>query len=470
MRLRARAMVTIACTAAAGVGLLTAWRRSTSADVQGPSSGQPMPPNRETSPRNAKRDQPLDQPNAQMWRPLRPLLLLVVAAVFTGIAVVSLKLGNTTVSYVAFLITMAIVAFLLRGPHRRQPVVLIVLLVVLFGVQLVDVVVASAAGSFLSTDDPLSFLVLTIFAIFGLAIIVCLAATWVPKWRFSEPVSMGLIALSLGALCVPGLRFATEPLSLPNDSGSVLLFITGPTTQRIAAYASFISITSQDAVENIQVSPLTKGTAHWALLLTGNARLKKATTSRNVMHVTFSASPIESYDSPNTRGQLFFGRFDKSLSSSSISGKTVGGFSDSTSDRTAVALPYYGQAGFSVLSGAARKTVIQALKGRRPVLRSAKYFTANMYSGPESPLDSVTAANQSPTTNSSLSGLLHWTIHLANAITYSTVDQQLTDVTNNSLFVFAILLGVAGAVLVASLQGIIHALVVHRDSSMVEEK
>ena len=60
-----------------------------------------------------------------------------------------------------------------------------------------------------------SILELTVFSLLGLSIAVCLCITWLPPLQFIEPIAIGLVALSLGSLCFPGLLRLDKAFGTP---------------------------------------------------------------------------------------------------------------------------------------------------------------------------------------------------------------------------------------------------------------
>lgn len=314
---------------------------------------------------------------------------------------------------------------------------------------------AAVAQGFDSSTSALYLLQLTIFSMLALGIIVCLGATWLSAWDFTESVAIGLVALSLGVLCVPGLYYLSQDIYSPYFTGSALLFATGAPSQNVDLY---VSASGLDGDESFQVSNLSKKPVRWALLVAGTARvLDYQLTPRSgvaTANLIASGSGLNS-EQNDVDAQLFSGILNGNGSSLSISGTSAGSFADSTTDRTAVALPDYGQGLLSEVSGKTGNEIVHAL-GSTPTFRPSSDFTTYISSGPLFPLDSVASVSLAPTQSPDNQGDLEWTIHGNAQINYSTVNQESADSDSNLLFVFAVLLGVAGAGVLASLQSAIH--------------
>lgn len=379
--------------------------------------------------------------------------LIVATSSGVGSAAVALS-GHALLAQILVLLSMAICALTLRGPERLTGLFVTISLSILLSA---EVLVSGAAilQGFDSSTSALYLLQLTIFSILALGIIVCLGATWSSAWDFTEPVAIGLVALSLGALCVPGLYYLSQEIYSPYLTGSALLFTTGVPSQNVALYASASGIGGEEA---FQVSNLSKKPVRWALLVAGAARvLDYQLTPRSgaaTANLIASGSGLNS-DQNDVDAQLFSGNLSGNGSSLSISGTSAGSFADSTTDRTAVALPDFGQGLLSEVSSKTGNEIIRVL-GSIPIFRPPPDFTAYISSGPLFPLDSVTSVSLAPTQDPDNQRNLEWTIHGSAQINYSTVNQGSADSDSNLLFVFAVLLGVAGASVLASLQSAIH--------------
>lgn len=377
--------------------------------------------------------------------------LIAATALGIGSAAAAIS-GHALLAQILVLLSIAICALILRGPERLTGLFVTISLSVML---LAEVLVswAAVAQGFDSSTSALYLLQLTIFTMLALGIIVCLGATWWSAWDFTEPVAIGLVAVTLGALCVPGLYYLSQEIYSPYFTGSALLFATGAPSQNVDLYAN-----ASGSDETFQISNLSKKSVRWALLVAGAARIPnyQLTPRSGVITADLiaSGSGLNS-DQNDVDAQLFSGTLNGNGSSVSINGISVGSFADSTTDRTAVALPDYGQGLLSEVSSKTGNEVVHAL-GSIPTFRPPADFTAYISSGRLFPLDSITSASLAPTQDPDSQGNLEWTIHDSAQINYSTVNQESADTDSNLLFVFAVLLGVAGAGVLASLQSAIH--------------
>jgi hypothetical protein len=413
----------------------------------------------QNTPRNAECKDP---PNSGHKRRRRLLPWFGIATVLAllPIAISAVHIQNIPLAGVCLLVGISACAYFIRGPRRHYNWPLFITFIILF-----EILVLASLFLLLveetSISDVISLLTVTVFCICGLSIIVCLGATWLRTMRFTEPLAIGTVAVAVGLLCIPGLRLASEQLTPPFFTGSVLLFATGHPNQRISLYTGVVGV--QDFIgsppvrgdELLQVNNLSKHPLRWALLVTGEARIPKyKISSPGVGHLELTASGSGlSSSSYKVAAQLFWGKLagHRNLS---LHGTSEGSFYDSTTDKAAITLPYYNEGRLSDLSSATKATIVSILKAS-PVYRSASDFTLRISSGPMYPLDSITAASLNPVQNPNNPGFLEWTVHTGTSISYAIEDQGAADVSSNALFVFAVLLGVAGAGVIASLQSTI---------------
>ena len=157
---------------------------------------------------------------------------------------------------------------------------------------------------------------------------------------------------------------------------------------------------------------------------------------------------------PSINIRLLSGELNKN-SEVDIYGSTIHEFSVTTNARTVTWIPGYGEGDLSQLDKTARTAVMTMLK-TKPVIRAASNFTVRVYDDFVSSLDSITTASPSPETNSDQPGNLEWIGHSYLEVRYVAQDPSSADTISNALFVFAILLGIAGAGILTSMQGFIH--------------
>jgi hypothetical protein len=133
-------------------------------------------------------------------------------------------------STIAMLAAMALAAFISAG--RRTTWVARIPAILLLLVQFISLVL-NTVDVMEYSPNPVAILEATAFGLCGLGIVLCAVACWLHKWQFTEPFAIGLLAISLGLLCLPGLSISTAPLEYPDGGGAALLFATGPKNQNI---------------------------------------------------------------------------------------------------------------------------------------------------------------------------------------------------------------------------------------------
>jgi hypothetical protein len=391
-------------------------------------------------------------------------------------------------SRIALVAAMALTAFI---SARRKTIWIIRIMAVLllsieFLVLVIGIIDAVEFGR-----DPIAMLEATAVGLCGLGIALSPAVFWLRSWVFTEPLATGLLAISLGLLCLPGLSISTAPLLYPSTEGAALLFASGPKDQNI-----LMNITTDPldpaasgpafeapAPEDFVVKNLGKQTIHWALLVTGDARLHigQSVGFHNSPDLTYRQVAVSAITIPSSvddsvqaappfiplaEGQLFAGVLPAGVTAY-VGGVSFAPFSNSTIDRTAVSLPYYGEGDVSLVDNKTEASILTALHAT-PSVRGP-HFTVNITGGQLGPLQSVTASdpNQAPEVADSTG--LNWISHKGIAVSYAAVDQDAVDTNNNLLFVFAILLGAAVAGLLTCLQSLIHILSSRKQTRGLEE-
>jgi hypothetical protein len=142
---------------------------------------------------------------------------------------------------ISVIVALAMSSFLLRGPReqngpgprQRNGFIVTFIAAILFIAQLGAVVFTVIDGA-LYVSDPAVILQLTMLGLAGAGIALCLLATWLSRWPFTEPLAIGVVATSLGILCVPGLQTVAAPLQAPNVNGAGELFVTGSASPKVA--------------------------------------------------------------------------------------------------------------------------------------------------------------------------------------------------------------------------------------------
>ena len=321
---------------------------------------------------------------------------------------------------------------------------------------LVLTILTTAAAGVSTTTNSADLIKLVAFGLAG----SCLAAVVIAKLMkpspLAESVAVGAAAISLGFVCIPGLRTFTEHLAIPPSSGSALLFAAGPRNRAIT-----LNVTSPTAGNpaheiTFQVaSGAGKGPIPWVLVTAGSARMTGITSTAHVVvrSITRPFSTLSQYMIQGGQVQLISGTSDAG-SATSVDGTTLGGFSNSTSDRTAVTLPDCEMGYANEISPAIDAALIDTL-GVKPTLRPSSYLTVNIYAGPFNTDETLTGAIPPPLSNSNYIGFVEWSSHTGVEVSYTTLNQDLADSSNNALFLIAFLLGVAGAGVLGSLQSVI---------------
>jgi hypothetical protein len=180
-------------------------------------------------------------------------------------------------SRVSIIIAMALSALIYI--RRNSNKILRVIAVVLLFIQLFFL----GWNTINAVDDtnPISLLETTALGMCGVGIALAILAFRLRNWRFSDPFAIGVLAISLGLLCVPGLIASTSPLKYPDVNGAALLFATGPKNQKIRLdvvanpkVPSTIEPTYKPPTrETFTVRNLGNQNVRWVLLVIGDARL-----------------------------------------------------------------------------------------------------------------------------------------------------------------------------------------------------
>jgi hypothetical protein len=461
MGIRGKAVGVAACTLAVTFLLRRRNPAGDSTDLQsasiasGPRIEKALPANLASRNRSPSEERPTSR--FGLW-----LYLLVLATLTFG-AGFAYHTGYFVAGWSAWIAAMALSAFMLRGPKRRFSHLTTIVLMVIFYIQLL-VAILSTTTSIDSVGSASSLLEATFYGIAVLGILLCFGATWLRGWRFTEPLAIGLMAVTIGSFCLWGLRFITAEASPLYTTGSALLFATGLPNERLGLSARMFGDQNFPGAsqlyqgnERLQVSNSSSHEVHWALLVVGAARMHIPRERFTIKHASLlaSGSGLNS-GSVTVPSQLFYGKLDP-YSGVTISGSPVGTFFDATPDKSVVSLPNYGEGRLLNLSEATRSAVVTVL-GANPTYRDSLYFAAQIISAPTSPFNSIVATSRSPVQSTDTPGSLHWKVHDTEAIQYEIQDPGSTDVTNNVLYVFAVLLGVAGAGIVGALQSMVKAL------------
>ena len=385
--------------------------------------------------------------------------LVIASLLFSGGAGLAAHFQYSFAAGIGLLIAMALSFFALPSfAEYGMRKVLVPVALIVFILQFMAVVLATIIGM-TSSIDPISLIELTVFGLTGLGLLLALVASWSSGWPYWEPLALGLIAAALGALCFPAIRGFTEPLDFPIVTGSGLLFTTGPANQPLALNVFTDPLDVQfggtNNSESFSIIPSGYRLVHWALLLSGDARLKDIHLSGQIKERTISARPSQPLPyAASGSAQLFSGTANLD-SVPSVDGTPFGTFAQSTSDRSAVSLPYYGITGLEFLPSTISGEITDVLGGK-PTFLLGSDSTINIDGGFLPPSESVSQSSPAMTPNPSDQNDLQWTTHSALiGPSFALANQGAIDITNNILFVFAVLLGAAGAAFIACLQAFI---------------
>ena len=389
--------------------------------------------------------------------PSRPYMWIIASVALSGAALLAASLephSDLVAVYVPhpfmpgvlLLAAFVISAFLLRknvvGNHSHAPLVLCLAIL-----QLCLLVLYTWRGAFYSGGQPGTEIELAAIGLCALGIALAVASTWVGRSAFYEPIAIGLVALLLGAVSVPGLRFFTRSFSYPDVNGSALLFSTGSADQALS-----LNVTAVPSDEVFKVTNSSAQMLRWALLLTDDARLEMPPTS-STSGVHYRTVP-RSAEHPYKHAQLFWGAAGP-RSSMMFSGATGSRFVVYTSDRAAESFPEYGEGHYGALDPSTQLMILEKL-GRVPTFRRVN-FTVYVSSGRLAASDSVSQSTPALTPNAARLNKLKWAGHDDLSVFFALTDQLAVDSTANALFVYAILLGIAGACLIEAIRGIVTA-------------
>jgi hypothetical protein len=312
------------------------------------------------------------------------------------------------------------------------------------------------------TSNPRVLLGIIVLGVCSLGVVMCVAVTWMPRWPFAEPLAIGVVAVALGAICVPELRAFTAALNFPNVAGSAVLFATGAPDQGLALH---VAIPSAD-VEDFHISNLSgKKPVRWLLLLQGDARISRvrAQPPGIVIHNISSSMGAPSVSRADS---LSVDKLDMQTISGSIrkgadievKGKVARNFMNRAEGKSAVSLPKYGEGDFDqVGSYYTENFITDSLGGRTAARRTSAYFTVTVTGANLGGFGVVDKWTPGGIPDELTRFGPQWTDHSSMRIDYATSDEDKVDVTNDFLIILSILLGVAGAGVFASLQSIIQA-------------
>ena len=360
--------------------------------------------------------------------------------------------GSLHIAALLWFTAFVLSAFLIRGPHRRYAFIITAEAFFVFLAQLFVMALIALHAVAQADLDPSILLPVIALSICSLGVVLFVVVTWIRGWPFAEPLTMGLFAISLGAVCLPVLHLLAVPSVILNFNDHGVLYATGPSSQRLGLTVQ-IDTVDGPTTEAFQINNRGKTPVRWAFLLTGGARLKSvAHDSAHIEDRTIVVGPA--FVSFRQTAQLLSG----SLSGYSLvtfHGYSFGQFATTVAAQTSVSLPSYEHG--NTLTSKASPSIIEALKGE-PAYRPVQDSPIVILAGHLPPFDSILEASPSMTPAAGDPTELRWVSHRYASAFYAALNQGAAAVDNNTLFIFAALLGVAGAALIGSLQGAIHIL------------
>jgi hypothetical protein len=349
---------------------------------------------------------------------------------------------------VLLIAAIALSAYLLLGPEFKYPKTITGIALVLLSVQLFLLTDTVAVGLTYAADTSYVLQVI-VFALCGLTALLCIGVTWFTYSAFAEPIAIGIASLALGALCLPGVTRFTRTISYPSVSnGQATLYSdaqAGYPLSLAVSYQNSFNNTAQ--TEGFTISNSSRQDVRWALTVDGPARLTNVELfNPNIRYHRISFTPYATE-------QVFTGTVGPETFES-ITGHTSASFASYTSDAAAVALPGYGGGYGGMLIGHERNFVVGFLH-HIPALSSISNMVTTVTAGPRLPFESLTDSYPAPVASSNPSAYEWESKGLPIDVRYAVTLENAANSTTSALFTFSVLLGVAGAGVLASLQGII---------------
>jgi hypothetical protein len=377
--------------------------------------------------------------------------VLVLAAILAGAASGVAALQRHVVwADVLLLIALTFSALAVHGPNRRSGMVVFGIGAALFCVLSVSSV-SAVSSAVAQVTTPAALLVLGLFALVVAAVVVGVAASWLPRRRYVEPAALGIFTLIVGALSLQGLHLLSVPASMPTTNGFAMLYTRQAPGEKLYLDVTVGPLAEAEAFEGFVIdNPTGNRPVPWALLIAGDARLAhRDPLSPGVREQPLTLSGQVTGDSHKAPAQLFSGTL-RSGTTQGISGLAIGSFSNASTSRTAVSLPDYGSGAYYPLDLPTAIAVVRALHG---TITIPPRISVSVDAGNVNPFNTDVHAIPPLTDPAKLS----WNTSTYVGPQYTTSDQNAAAENSNYLFALAILLAVAGSGLLASLQAALHA-------------
>jgi hypothetical protein len=296
--------------------------------------------------------------------------------------------------------------------------------------------------------DPVTILVLVLVGILVLCVPATLLVARAETRRITEPFLYAAIAIVIGGLCLPALGTLTRAAAAVTDNGSVTLYVASESTRfTLSSELRLPGIGSGQyggkTLQDIRISSDDRRPFRWALVLRGGARLAGPPHNDPFSHIIDLGNRDYLGDAQPTQlisGESTDGTFAYAL------GDTVSTFTADTISRRAVTLPFF-QADDPISGGGLtqlEKDVVKALAG--PATPTTVTISVDA-AAPESQ-DSISSISPAPTHY----GSLQWQSTGPLSPSFTLVDSDRADTTQNVLFTIAVLLGVSASALLMAIQ------------------
>ena len=399
--------------------------------------------------------------------------LLLTTALICSVTAVFFLNRNVFAEGACVLAALCLSLFGVRGPRRRTNLAVFVTCLIVAYVD--GLLIGDDALRLIDNFDALDLFYIAAISFAGLVAVTATAVTWVSRWKYTEPVALGAISVALALVCMPGLYLLMKPATYPTVEGVGYIFDSGSSTSTLSM-SVFTAVANPDVpseqysyaygnrTENFSLNNPGKGTVRWSLLLTGDAQFAQGTMkSKAVRYRPISISAQPQLDISAGTAQIVSGVLN-SDSSVYFGGEAVGNFVNETTDQTAVQLPSYGISESFTLAKVLKSTILDWL-GTQSSNQANPKFSVQVYAGSLLQSQSISEPSSGLAADSSIRGQLEWTDDVAISPSFMTVTQSAVNAVNSALFSFAVLLGVAGAGILAAAQSLIRVLVEQSSSS-----
>jgi hypothetical protein len=224
------------------------------------------------------------RPVRRRW--LRALGAIAIAPAATAAALlIPFPHSTFVVRLLLVALVQVVLAVLLRRPAARSRPVNVMLgsYLLLLWLASALIILGRLTSRFLFVNrdlEPADVLITVFVGIVVLCIPAILVVSWAEAAPLIEPVLFGSIAVIIGGLCLPAMAQLTQSdTAVP--AGDVALFVSSKSTRFELSNEVMLPPLSSirygsSTLENIGINSPDRQPFHWALLLTGNARLTDA--------------------------------------------------------------------------------------------------------------------------------------------------------------------------------------------------